>query len=489
MKLLFLILVALSFPAPSLAVEYFCETAHKKAANEILATKSPLRAQLPSKEKAQFEKYLRDTANGLEVMRGENGLVMDTVSLKQNGKGNFKKNDYKTEAAPTDMALDLLAQAGLSEKPEFQSRSHKNLDKVLQVLGELPRHPETGLFFRLYETKGKDTREILQRDVSSVDNMHLALALWTVAEQFQGTPRGEKARELFNQMDFSTFVDEKSGWLGGNLKSNSKEGKTTWELEPYRYHFGSEARSAYLAGYALGLFRNPEKEALLVKGMQTVPIETKGNKNKSSLLVWDGGVFQSLLPRLLLNEEIYSPRLLTSAKETGKGLIRDAIPVQPGLKIPAGFSAAVTEIKRSEDGKIEILYDGKVGNPRFQSRQNPDLTRQDLVTTHAIFLGASTNPLNFAPTLSKLENLKSGDNKFYLEGFGWVDSVRVEGPENQYDVNSAGVGVDKGIEAIALLQILDPQGLSVSGKAITNNEKVKARLQSLYRVVESRWER
>ncbi len=60
----------------------------------------------------QLERNLSDNYQGLSAMRGENGLVTDTVHVKQDGKGGYAVEPYKTGTAPTDTGLDLAGTNG-----------------------------------------------------------------------------------------------------------------------------------------------------------------------------------------------------------------------------------------------------------------------------------------------------------------------------------------------------------------------------------------
>src|SRR5688572_12126560 len=82
-----------------------CLEAAKTIVLAELPEKSPLKAGLPLRSpihtpltpetRAQYERYLRDSYEGHERMRGKNGLIQDTVYLEQDGKGGFKVIDAK----------------------------------------------------------------------------------------------------------------------------------------------------------------------------------------------------------------------------------------------------------------------------------------------------------------------------------------------------------------------------------------------------------
>ena len=160
-----------------------------------------------------------------------------------------------------------------------------------------------------------------------------------------------------------------------------------------------------------------------------------------------------------------------------------------GFHLPSGNSAAVSEVTVGPDGQVKIHYSGKVGYTPLKVSANPEAVDGSLVTFHAVLLGATTSPVLFASRLARAEGLRSGHERAYLPGFGWVDSVRVDlgkGGAGVVRINSAGVGVDKGIELLCLLQMMAPHGLSESGRALARNPAVNARLARVFQIIESR---
>ncbi len=382
-------------------------------------------------------------------------------------------------------------------RPQQRATALSAITRVLSVLETLPRHKRSQLFFRLYESNTKTEKRVLDEDVSSVDNMHLALGLWTLAERLHNDPDpiarklAERADRLFQGMDFSLFYDPHSGLVGGNLKRGLDPSNPKWTLEEYRYHFGSEARSVYLLGYAFGLFKKYPLSAL-ESALSKVPVEMASHRGRQHMQVWDAGIFQALLPKLLLNEERYSDFLGASLATVGRYVLLGGPAVEGrdgSFPLPAGYSACVTDVKKSSDGKLDISYTGKAGFSPLKVSSNTDPVQEDVVAMHAVLLAATLFPMLYAPRLERTEQIDGGGNQLYLPGFGWVDSIRfVTGKNGKAEArpNSAGVGIDKAIELLALLQMLEPDGLGESGRALAENETANRRLSRAYEVMERR---
>jgi hypothetical protein len=454
----------------------------------VVNSTSSRSASIPPEIYSTYDRYLTDHYQGLNAMRGQNGLIMDTVYLRQDGKGGFQIEPYKSESAPTDIALDLLVQAGMVEGPN-SSLALGNIDLVLKKLNSIDYHHDTGLFYRLYEDKnGKTVPKI--RDISSVDNIHLSLALWTIAQKFKGTSKGQLAQKLFDRMNYSPFYDPKTKLIGGNLHFEENAGKPQWKLEDFRYHFGSEARSVYVLGYALGLFKTPgANSAAIRESLGIVPIEF--TKEDKILKVWDGGIFQELLPQLLVGESLYSPVMKKSAHNLILRMNKDSLPLNTPsgtIYLPPGYSAGVEEVIKKE-GKLKIIYNGKVGYLPLVSEKNNDPVKSNAITAHSVLLAAVVDPLNFAPALRNMEKVESGTYKWYLPKFGWTDSIHLsegKGGMKTPTVNSVGVGVDQGIATLALMKILNSTTLSVSGLALNHDLITQQKLREAYSIIDGR---
>ncbi|MBL7556472.1 MAG: hypothetical protein JNM24_11685 [Bdellovibrionaceae bacterium] len=94
----------------------------------------------------------------------------------QRGKKNKIVNG---NTSGTNIAIDLLIQVELLAQQPNHKKAYSNISKVLETLTRIERHPESGLFFSWYSTN--DITTVGSRNLSSIDNLHLAIALWTDA--------------------------------------------------------------------------------------------------------------------------------------------------------------------------------------------------------------------------------------------------------------------------------------------------------------------
>ena len=125
--------------------------------------------------------YLSATLNSLEQMRGQNSLLVDTVWVENQGAGGVSVVVLNPDTSPTNIAVDLLIQAELEKADKVAA--------IVQTLEHLRYHQETGLYFSRYTTSDRESK-VTDWSVSSIDNLHLALALWTIKEQYRQTDLG-----------------------------------------------------------------------------------------------------------------------------------------------------------------------------------------------------------------------------------------------------------------------------------------------------------
>jgi hypothetical protein len=201
-------------------------------------------------EVSQIEPYLYDTLRSLDHMRGRSGLVSDAIEIQGAKANKVTFQILNSNTSGTNIAADLLIQTELILQNRNAYKARVRLEKIVTSLIQLQRHQESGLFFSWYATDGSS--KVLSYSLSSIDNLHLALALWTIKESLPGTPAGARAGKLFSSLDFSMFYDETSGLIGGNFSHVNGR----WIRDAYNFSsFGSEARILYSAGKALGLFK------------------------------------------------------------------------------------------------------------------------------------------------------------------------------------------------------------------------------------------
>jgi hypothetical protein len=395
-------------------------------------------------------------------MRGPDGLVWDSAEVVNGRPAKLKP--IHPDTTPTNIGLDLLVQTGVGAR--------KNVARIVRTLGELPKYADKGLFFARYSTSDPRAVDPRYLDVSSVDNINLAIAIWTAAQTFSGDDVGLQARSLFDRMEFSPFYHSKDGLVAGSLRYDPKT--RSWAPAAWTYgDFGSEARSLYTAGFALGVFKE------LPRAIDALHMELFPSSHGNILRVWDGGIFQELLPALLLDEPTYSTEIAESAAALGSYLR------EVGGKFPAAYSASQTGVE---------TYNGQQGVLRLATTLNPAVcvpeqaaVWQSVFTTHAAMLAAAmSDPDEYAPAFQALSSYTDGARSMYNKGIGFSDGLYVaKAPgHREGEIIPVVLSLDKGMEALSLLRILDPSGLGPSAAAFAADPVARARLSAAYRLVD-----
>ena len=464
-----------------------------------------------------YERYLRDTVQGLNRMRGQNGLICDSALVIAGDNPTLQF--MKERTTPTNIGMDLLVQTELAKSPGAAGlEARKNLSQVIDTLNQLPKYPgrkNSILFYDWYPTTGISVGE-KDKDVSTVDNINLAIAIWTVAQTFPHEKFGKSAQALFNKIDFSPFYHPKDGLAGGNLKYDPTS--RTWALEvpkpppqdplklgqalppfpePWTYgDFGSEARSIYTAGYALGLFKEEGTDPKFVaRAIDSLHMELSPSKNGKIMRVWDGGAFQELLPALYMNEGAYSSTLAESASAYGSYILelgKQQGHVVPGTDGKVFFPAAYSASQTGRDS-----YNGQQGVLHLSTTLNKGVCDpvaahnwESVYTTHAAMLAASmSDPDQFAPSFQAIEKLTDGKNKMYNAGIGFSDAVHVKGDADhkEGEIVPVVLSLDKGMEAYAMMRMKDRSTLGPSAAAFAANPAVRNRLETAYSAVDRKF--
>jgi hypothetical protein len=456
-------------------------------------TEARLERRLDAKMTAQVQGYLADTIQSLEHMRGDNGLVKDTILVQAEKNAKPTIQNLNDSTSPTNIAIDLLIQTELisqnSNGNHDTALAKKNISRILATLQKLHRHKSSGLFFSWYGTDQKSA--VTGPNVSSIDNMHLALSLWTIRETFPGTVIAKKAQALLEPMDFSMFYDEASGLIGGNFSyiNNGKRGK--WVRDAYHFaNLGSEARILYSAGWALGFFKKyTDQSDFVQKAFQSLQSEVTPSAQGPLLKLWDGSAFQLFFPKMFVSEEAVSPTLQQMYQASGDFMIAEGS--RRKLSVPAAHSPGVNRVVE-EAGQLVSIYNDKAGNKGLVSSGNHDVLNETLektwdgtFTPYALFMAATANPAKFLPLFEKMQKIKSGDDSLYLPGMGWMDGLHVSG-ELSGQVVPAQLAVNQGMIGMSLLQMQSPDGLSASGRAIHNNPQVSERIKIFYELFDQK---
>jgi hypothetical protein len=453
---------------------------------ESLFQDKALGSRLTPQAKAQVQKYLSDTVSSLEHLRGADGLIQDTIWIDSRNPEAIRTETLNANTSPTNIAADLLVQVELLTQANSKELATKNLSQILKSLGSLQRHRDSGLFFSWYQTDIGSS--IASPAISSIDNLHLAIALWTIKETFPGTSFASQAQTLLSPMNLSMFYDESSGLIGGNF--SYKDG--VWVRDVFNYaNLGSETRILYTAGWSLGLFKNYlHQQNFISKAFQALQAEVLQTQQGPLLKLWDGSAFQMFFPKMFVSEETVSPLLGQMYRTSGDYMISQGIKRQ--LATPASHSAGASLISEQTIHKIALIYNDKAGDKTLVSSSNKDLNNPVLAehwdetfSAYALFMAATAQPEKFMPILKTLEITQSGNDLLYRQGLGWMDGLHVTGTL-MGQVVPAQLAINQGMVSLSLLQMLSPDGLGASGRAIFKNTKVRKRMKYAYKILEEK---
>lgn len=365
------------------------------------------------------------TIHSLDFLRSsKTGMLADRIQWNLFDRGLEQKQITNSSTSPTNIGLDLLWMAeSFDEFPQHLL----SIEKLLSSLETLPKHPASGFYFGWYNY---ETKEPTAYNISSVDNLHLAIALWALSEYGPEVTRA-RALKLFQAMDWNFFVDKSHlQWtIIGNYNYDPE--LEEWSPDGFRYDYlGSEARSlAALIPIFLNL--NPK---LFVTSQKIEEREIA--PNKTTLLTWDGGLFQLLLPQLLIHESQYSPHLreaFTNAVE----YVFDNPHLIGKLRVPRAHSAS----DFWDFNKKEVGY-GSFGawdflpfiKHKFWEKEEMQSTIEKVFSPHALFLAMEFDVKRTEKSFQKLALLrsKSTDQWFFNNERGWLDALHVQSFEKGY---------------------------------------------------------
>lgn len=465
--IVFISVLARAGGAAPICFELFANAAYQKPSASTLSTAN---------------RYLQATLSGLEKMRGPRGFLSDAIWIQNHNDGTYKIETLNAATSPTNIAVDLLIQTELLNKPETRAQALKKLRQVIDTLSSVEYHGETGLFFSRYSSDSV-TPTIKDPCVSSIDNLHLAIALWTIKEMASRSDIGIKAAQLFSRMDFSTYYDSISGLIGGNLRPDGKGG---WIKESYNFaNVGSEARLLYSAGWAIGLFRNVKNDSVyLQKAFKGLKMEFHQSPEGRLLKLWDGSSFQLYFPRIFANENLYSSSLSEMYSNAGNYIVAEG--KRRNISTPAAHSAIRVGTHEDIYKGEGTIYRDKGGNIDLVSTANQDVNDpvlrnvwQGAFAPYALMMAAAGLPETLIPIAKTLEPMKSGNDSLYISTLGWMEGAHVQGAQKN-EVVAAQLSLNQGMGALSLLQIVSPDGLSASARALNKNVNTRARLQQFY---------
>ncbi len=457
------------------------------SSNVVLASSLQCRnlfssAKISQSTQASVGRYLKTTLNSLSAMRGKNGLLRDAVWIKNNADKSFEVVTLNPDTSPTNLAVDLLINTELLNSPLQKAQASENLNRLLNILGQVEIHKPTGLFFSRYSSDTK-TPVIKDASVSSIDNLHLAIALWTISETYLKTALGVKASVLFKRMDFSIYYDHDSGLIGGNLRKENDQ----WIREAYNFaNLGSEARLLYSAGYSLGLFRNVKNENVFFdKVFNNIKLEIHQSHEGPLLKLWDGSAFQLFFPRIFANENLYSNKIDKLFTNDAEYMIEEGR--RRNLLTPAAHSAIRVGTHEDIYKGEGSIYRDKGGDVSLVSSDNADVNDPALrklwdgaFAPYALVMAAAASPEKIMPVLNRLEKMHSGFDYLYHQHLGWMEGMHVTGPQKG-EVVASQLSLNQGMLALSLLQLNSSDGLSASARAMNANAVVRSKMQKFYR--------
>lgn len=434
---------------------------------------------LSAAAEVDYRKVLMDTQSGLEKMRNSSsGLVGDRITFSEEG---LKLDNL---VASTNVALDLLVQM---ESPG--GKSIENIDKVINSLWVMPKFKKKGseLFYWGYRPSAHGGFRVDNGEVSSIDNLHLALALWTVGRNNRVSQlTRDKAKVLFSKMKLTPLLQSRTGLIHGAYSRRRKWFLLGLRGRPQRgftySNWGAEARSVYSLGIALGLI-DADPATYAAKLARSLTFECTSTSAGKILSSWDGGLFQYFLPELLFEESRFSrttrnslmriPQLMRTEKSKRR------------LTFAPAFSACQTSVPGDAvfPGAVGG-YSGVVGFQSLMSPSNPgDVRAEHVVSPHALMLAATQDPLGLARDVSVLAQLRGSNGPLYRPGFGFLDGFHIDGPYKRAVV-PVQLSLDQGMIALSAQSLLAQDGRSSAARALANDAEVQRRLRSFYEEIE-----
>lgn len=444
----------------------------------------PLRANdaplLDPKLRGFVEELKRETLASLEFMRDSKTSLLGDKTTWTEGFLSFS-NDGMVASTNVSLDLILLVQQNTTE-------SHLKISTIVDELLSLEKYQLEGLeyFYWGYKKNSDGKMMIFNSEVSSLDNFHLAMALWLVSQKHSDFSTRLKAEGLYKKMKLDPFVDPQTGLM--RLASRlDAEGNRYWL--PYLYaDWGSEARSLYVIGPVLGLLN--QDATYLDRVVSKLNVECYLNEASGSIIrAWDGGTFQYLLPELLWGESQYSEPMKNTFQNLS--LLAQLYKKERNLPFMPGYSASqVTEPTHSifqTNGPSTHGYGGVVGFYPLMVRSHqlevvPEKVERSM-TPHASVMLTLADPNRYIPDLEALKNVKGRNGPLYMQGHAFMDGYHLQGPFAGAVV-PVQLALDQGMIALTTEIILSAQRQSALALALRET-KVAAGQATLQSQIES----
>ncbi len=425
---------------------------------------APLPGMRSSETISTYQRWLTATVKSLDCMREKDGLIADSVAIDLKSESECPMKVVNSTTSPTNIGFDLLIL--------FQQQSPL-LSKTLEAVEKLEVDKETGLFYNWYDIKAPF--QVRYPYLSSVDNFHLALAFWVLANDHPDESIRYRSKRLFDRMDFSKFLDQESQLVRGGIS----------EQWIYR-HYGTEARGLYSAGWPMGLYKRSQTTEERTRMMESLVFEVAElpaeDRKIESLATWDGGAFQLLLPELLIGESSRSFRYKNFFDNYTRFV--EAETTRRNLPVPASHSASQFCILTCDDIPT---YNGKAGSLSLTSKFNND-TKVDsrrsmweaVFTPHAAILSLLTS----TRLLLMLERAQTIPG-LYDPRVGWADGYWTGEPRRN-EVVSAQLALDQQMIALSLGRLVSDDNQSVSQRALNKIPSIKTELNNFYQATEAK---
>lgn len=333
----------------------------------------------------QLERYRDEAYQGIvDLLLSPRGLPYDRVSAK----------GVDRQTSPTNVGLWIATIAARCQEGKLGAQEAQALlDTTLGSLARLDRDP-LGFFYNWYDA---DALTVVDRHryVSSVDNGNLIICLEGARQAFADRP------DLASRID-GLLEPMKANFRAAFLEGPHAEGRAGTIRLGYTdeagqmlhavHHydrFGSEARAIVALLEAeghlpAGTLDRMAKNLVLTEHHYTID----GHPQRASTFkTWDGGVFQALLPNVLLGEA----QLSRSMKVAHHNLA--AILMAEGH---AGLPAAYSASDLPGGG-----YQGKHGLPALA--EDAAEVKAGVLTPHAIFLLGSVDRTLAGQALVRLQ--------------------------------------------------------------------------------------
>ena len=343
----------------------------------------------------------REAWDGIEAhMIGKAGIPYDRVRC--DGAGAVVSN---ANTSPTNIGLYLAAVVAERDQGAVSDgAAHEKVTRALDTLAQLDKDAH-GFLYNWYDA---DSRAVAAGDrfVSSVDNGNLIVALDGVRHAFRDSPDVCTAIEVLvapmKQNFAAAFLD------GGAVRLGYTERDGVVTPTPHRYdRFGSEARAAVALLEAEGFL---PAGTLARMARSTASVTLLDGRTVHVPKTWDGGVFQWLLPQLLLGESAVS-----SAMDRAHHDLVDALFALGSFGLPAARSAS------DVPGPGGARYEGKSGVKALA--EDAAFVQESALTPHAIFLIASVDR---SAADAALRRLVAVAPQIVRRGIGLCDGVDLE---------------------------------------------------------------